>query len=262
MTKRSSKAQTPRQQLAAMRRDAERDYLRGQRDKVKGLRGDVARAQRLRRDLISEAKALCEIAARRLQKIHAARRAQFERELAIEVDAGATQCRSATERAKQRGLDLRNQAQRALHSERADQRTEALYTGRRKLDRRPSGDGRRAAAITRAERAREVEDEAERNIDAELLPIWRKMKNKIVPSSRMSRTEAFMHWVHDHQGEVYRILEEQAQADAARMQRRPEDDEDLTEAERADRWERQREFGDDDDLGDDEGEPGGGDAPF
>lgn len=64
---------------------------------------------------------------------------------------------------------------------------------------------RRVAAIHKAESDYEVEG----NIDPELVPIWRKVKNRIrTTGTRATRTEAFLEWVDANTDEVERMRAE------------------------------------------------------
>ena len=69
--------------------------------------------------------------------------------------------------------------------------------------------GKRIAAQERRQRRREEQsesdDEVESNIEAELVPVWRKVKRDIHGSPRMSRTEAFLHYVEENDDEVWAI---------------------------------------------------------
>lgn len=76
-------------------------------------------------------------------------------------------------------------------------------------------DRAKPARATRLEQARqryaESNDAVEANLSPDELIVWRKVHQRIQPSSRASRLEQFQHWLHDHAGEVGRILEEDAQ---------------------------------------------------
>jgi hypothetical protein len=85
---------------------------------------------------------------------------------------------------------------------------------------RVSGERKKAGATTR--RA-ESDDEVRSNLPPELLPSFERMKRAIKASPRMSRTEAFLQWAHDHPSEVFaddEALLEQGARKQAKQKRR------------------------------------------
>jgi len=84
-----------------------------------------------------------------------------------------------------------------------------------RLMRQPGKPGK----IQLIEKSRESDDEVRGNIDAELWPVWEKIRAKIRPGVRSSRTETFLQWVHDHHGEAQRIIAEHHAAEAEREYR-------------------------------------------
>lgn len=106
---------------------------------------------------------------------------------------------------------------------------------------RKSRAGGITAARARRERMQESDDEVRRNLPPELVPVFERVKGQIKASPRRSRTEAFLHWVHDNQDDAHAIIYANADAELARYiaeQRRLErrlggryrDDEDLAAA--------------------------------
>jgi NAD dependent epimerase/dehydratase family enzyme len=92
-------------------------------------------------------------------------------------------------------------ARDALEALRVEHRRERAWT-------RPTG----TTTATPAKVARAESDHAvEVNLTPDELIVWRQVKRKIHASARMSRTEAFAHWLHDHSGEVARMLEADAE---------------------------------------------------
>ena len=75
-----------------------------------------------------------------------------------------------------------------------------------------TGRARKAAGalrhLKRREAQQESDDAVERDIDASLVPVWRRVKRQFVDTPRMSRSEAFLHWVEEHPEEVA-LLQEQ-----------------------------------------------------
>lgn len=63
--------------------------------------------------------------------------------------------------------------------------------------------------------AQESYEEVARNLDAELMPVWRNKHTMRVPPG-MSRTEAFLQWVHDNPDEVLEIQTDVAEKQAGK----------------------------------------------
>lgn len=75
-----------------------------------------------------------------------------------------------------------------------------------------TGRGRKAAGALRSLKRREAQQESddavERDIDPSLVTVWRRVKRQFTDTPRMSRSEAFLHWVEEHPEEVA-VLQEQ-----------------------------------------------------
>lgn len=75
-----------------------------------------------------------------------------------------------------------------------------------------TGRARKAAGALRGVKRREAQQESddavERDIDPSLVPVWRRVKRQFTDTPRMSRSEAFLHWVEEHPEEVS-VLQEQ-----------------------------------------------------
>ena len=94
-------------------------------------------------------------------------------------------------------------AREALEALRIEHRRERTWS---KPDRR-----QQAHKPSKRTSAAERDHEVEVNLTPDELTVWRQVKAKIHASPRMSRTEAFSHWLHEHSGEVVRILEQEAE---------------------------------------------------
>ncbi len=75
------------------------------------------------------------------------------------------------------------------------------------------------AARARAESRAESDDEVRNDIPPELAPVWEKVKRTIQATPRMSRTEAFLHWVHDNSATVERLIDESVTEQLAALER-------------------------------------------
>jgi hypothetical protein len=67
-------------------------------------------------------------------------------------------------------------------------------------------------ARARGEKRAESDSEVEANLGPDELIVWQRVKRTIKATPRMSRTEAFAHWMHDHSAEVAQYLADDADA--------------------------------------------------
>ena len=113
-------------------------------------------------------------------------------------------CCGKEARAKARATsDERIQAARAeLDQLLAEKRRERVWSRK---------DPHAAPIATRSEKKSEADHEVEVNLTADELIVWQRVKNKIQGSDRMSRTEAFRHYVHDNSADVARFIIEDAE---------------------------------------------------
>lgn len=78
---------------------------------------------------------------------------------------------------------------------------------------------RAEAARARHEEQHESDDEVRRDIPEELAPVWEKVKRGIHATPRMSRTEAFLQWVHDNSADVMHLIDESLHEDLEQLER-------------------------------------------
>lgn len=128
--------------------------------------------------------------------------------------------RTERERTEQRSAcAARKAAARALTTAEVEAARQELGAERRELDiqaKRYAGKKQKARA-TAAERRAESDDEVRRNIPAELVGLFNKVRRGIRPSARMSRTEAFMKWAEENPEEVLAAQEWAAERDVGRL---------------------------------------------
>jgi hypothetical protein len=194
------------------RRELMRDIAHGQRrearEKLVALRMQIRDAKALRRSAIVQAKERCRaerVAARararalKERALHELREAlRRERQLARDTcTAGLAEARGITDNVQRARAEL--QAERAYR--RDLRRIERANRAARLQVRRP----------TRAERRGESEDEVRGNIPPELVGLWERVKGRIRGSDRMTRTEAFLQYAHDHPNEVLEVLEDRTE---------------------------------------------------
>lgn len=100
-------------------------------------------------------------------------------------------------------------ARATLDQEREQARRERIWRG----------SGKPKAQTTAREARQESDDEVTGSLTGDELFVWEAVKSKIRSTDRMSRLEAFQHWIHEHSGEVARILDAQYAGDVARLER-------------------------------------------
>lgn len=75
-----------------------------------------------------------------------------------------------------------------------------------------TGTARKAGGTLRSMKRRESQaesdDAVEHEIDPSLIPVWRVVKRQFVDTPRMSRAEAFQHWVDENPDEVLVLMEQ------------------------------------------------------
>jgi len=70
---------------------------------------------------------------------------------------------------------------------------------------------------TARERGQESDDEVRSNLDPELVPVFNKIRKHIKGSPRKSRTEAFLQWVEENTGDVFAIMQHNADRELAKL---------------------------------------------
>lgn len=126
--------------------------------------------------------------------------------------------RAERERSEQRSAcAARKAAARALTTAEVEAARQELGQERRELDIQAKRYAGKKTRATAAERRAESDDEVRRNIPAELVGLFNKVKRDIRPSARMSRTEAFMKWAEGNPEEVLTAQEWAAERDVARL---------------------------------------------
>lgn len=202
-------AATPHQRwLRKLARDTDRKRLEAAR---RALR-DARAAKRTAR---ARARSACARARAGFKRWVKAQRAALQRRIAAlrlalrtRIDtrrARLKACCGAEERARVRAAsDARIAAARAeLDQLQRERRRERVWARK---------DPHAAPIATRAREAKQESDhEVEVNLSPDELIVWRQVRRQIRGSDRMSRTEAFQHWMHDHSSDVARIIAEDAE---------------------------------------------------
>lgn len=160
----------------------ERERARELRARLAELRARIASARVERRTQIQTIKSQCRTARQKLR----------DRCHSREATARATGSAAIAERRSERDAT-------------AEERRAAL----RRLPRR------RGPSL--AERVSESDDDVRRNIPAEFVPVFDRVRRQIKATPKLARWEAFLHWVHEHPEDVVRLQTEQADRDVARL---------------------------------------------
>ena len=191
-----------------LRRRREQELKRRDKAKLAELRARLkhARAERPRR--IREIRGLCRIGRQNVRARVRALRAETLDRLREQIAALRQEQKDECSTDKATARAVLTERINEAHQELAEQR--ALF---RSLYGRKSSGGRARAV----ERRQESDDEVERNLPPELVPVFRKVKGQIKAGPRRSRTEAFFEWVESNTDEAHAILYDQVEQDVARM---------------------------------------------
>ncbi len=203
---------TPKQQLAQTRRELEQARKLETKRRIREMRAALRAAKVSKRERIQQIRKLCAGARVALRERSKRLRRELAESLRAESRARVTKCGAARARATKSGAERIADAERSLRAALSARKHEAVWTG--------ATASRPGLARARAsERQHESDDEVERDIPDELRPVWQRVKHKIRGTARRSRTEAFVEWAAEHQGEVYAILEEQTERDVRTLER-------------------------------------------
>lgn len=210
------------------------------RQKMAALKAGVKEARTARRGAVRDVRALCrqgrvnlrerqaldKIAYRQAQKDA---RASFYAGLRAAREQARANCASAKDAARSEALTRLERRRRELAAEKAEH-AETMRI-RRIWKAGPERQSRRKGI----EAIAESDDAVIRDLPPELVPVFEKVKREIRATPRMSRTEAFLHWIEENSEEAARIAADRAEHDVERLAR------ELEEQEREHKtWQRQR----------------------
>lgn len=214
-----------RSEWKAIQREIKRSVKEQERANVRALKDAARIACASKRPAVKAARANCKKykadARNRAPAIRAAHKEALRRDLADNRAGAQLACVVGVQHARATADEACALA-RAGHLDAAK-----LARDLRRIDaanRSRMADERRALHRARGERQSESDDEVRGNIAPELVPLFERVKRKIKASDRMSRTEAFLHYVEAHPGEQFAALEDVAEArllaDLAKRDRR------------------------------------------
>lgn len=202
------------------RADKHQSYLRKlatetARERLRRARQAVKDARAARRGAKAHAQQACMDARRTLREWRVSEKARVKAEIArlrSELAEGIAQRRARVAECcgpdKARAREEGNQLVAGTRAELAElleaQRLERIWKGKGKAGKAP-------ASSTRRDARAESDHEVEVNLTPEQLIVWKRVKGKIKPGHRRSRTEAFLEWMHDHSADVARIHADEAE---------------------------------------------------
>lgn len=180
--------------IVQRRRELRLEARERQQSVVPKLRAAVRQARKDRTKRLSRIRSRCKRRASRVSTDAQRAREQLRERIAATRAKARELCALAKVRASDEELRKLERAIEALQRER-----EAIADLRRRASRLKSSRGR-AGGVRSAELRAESDDEVRRDIgdDPTLLAVWERVKGKIRPGARRSRTEAFWEYLHDH----------------------------------------------------------------
>jgi hypothetical protein len=218
--------------MNATRRHLERAAREADRERLKRARRALQQAKADRRSSIRRARDLCKAAKAALAKWRREARKQLRAEVVAlreqarrwpreqraalrqEIDRRRSQvcgmCVTGRKSARLRGTEAVKAAKRRLADEKAAQAREKLWAKRTPI-------GTPKGAAKAVEKRRESDSDVEANLSPDELTVWRSVKARVKGSPRMSRLEAFQHWLHEHGAEVAELLERKAEAELRKL---------------------------------------------
>lgn len=199
-----------------IRRELEKDYRRKQRERVAELRAHLKHAKRWRAARLKRTRALCKHGRKMAREAAAVLRAEHRAAAKREIEAlKLTEARSCAARKAQAVMKAETAIDRArlkFNDEVSSARAVKVWTAAPKLT-------RSQAAKARVERRQESDSEVEGNIPHDLIPVWRKLRERFKATPRKSRTEAFAEWASEHTAKVREILDADIEGSIAELVR-------------------------------------------
>ena len=163
------------------------------------------KARALRREKLEKARGECKA---RKERVSIKANEQFKHEV-----AKAREKRKATKQAARTACaveaeKIKSEAAKEIAEARKNEREERNF--HRSITRTEQWAARRQKPrATASERRRESDDEVLANLSVtpEYIPLWKRIKGSIKGDAYKSRTEQFLHYVHEHPDEVYAAQE-------------------------------------------------------
>ena len=197
-------------QREALRRDIRREEKRKDRARLVALRAQVRKLRAGRARAIREARAAC-----------SRRRAGVPtlREAAAMLRAARAEARGKCDVELARAAKLKTDEARARAEEKAEKDHQRALRRIERANKRRTLEDRPRLAKGRV-RAQESDDEVLANIPPELVYLFERVKRQIKGADRLTRTEAFLQYAHDHPDEELAALEDRTDALIAELEAR------------------------------------------
>ena len=207
------------QEKRKLRKELTADARARDKAKLAGLRNLVGKAKKHKKSRMANVVKECRKARARnkvgAKKIRVQKRGEANIEIELRMLRARRTCGLDKHQAKTRGDDSITRAKGSLDEERRAQRIMRIYGKPAKA----LGSVRQVRApVAKETKAQISEAEVLANIPEELLPVWHKVKGRMRGDDWKSRTEAFLEWVQENQGEVYTILEADTETYIRRME--------------------------------------------
>lgn len=200
-----------RQQL---RRELAQSLKQQDRTKLTQLQEQLKQARTAKRDRLREVRNQCRTNQRSISETAKERRAALNAAIRAERDTARGSCSTERGRARAGAVERIEKVGRALRDERTEQRRLKLYEKPREHFL-----GKKSRAAPAAERRTESDDEVRANLGPDMLPVFEKVKRSIHATPRMTRTEAFLQFVHDNPHVVWEVHEKDAADELRRLER-------------------------------------------
>lgn len=194
-----------------LRRRRERELKARDTARLRELAARLKGARAARPAQIREIRSLCRVGRANVRARVRALRSEMVAELRDRVkrlrEEQAGDCRTSEAAARVNLSKAIDQAHDELRAARSEWRS--FY-------------GRKRSSVTAKERRQESDDEVERNLPAELVPVFRKVRGSIKAGPRRTRTEAFLEWVENNTDDAHAIVYDAVERDVAKMVREHE----------------------------------------
>ncbi|MCC7542722.1 MAG: hypothetical protein IT379_41280 [Deltaproteobacteria bacterium] len=209
-------AHEAKRQREQLRKELSRSLKQKDREKLTQLQESLTHARATKRARLREVRDQCRADQRRISETAKAKRAELNAAVRTEREGAKGSCSLARGHARETGTEGVEKVKRVLGEERAEQRRLKLYEKPREAF---LGKRSKRGIAAAAERRTESDDEVRANLGPEMLPVFEKVKRSIHATPRMTRTEAFLQFVHDNPHVVWEVHEKQAADELRRLER-------------------------------------------
>lgn len=168
--------------------------------------------QKLRREIERERRERAAVRLRELRVLIAEARHARDEAIAVVRSDCRLKRQELRESCNMRAARARASGNQAIAERRAAATDEKKYERMLRQGDKPS-----RLRSTRRERSKESDDEVRANLSADMVPIFDAVRKHIKGTERKSRTEAFLEWAEENPGEVFSLMQHQADRELARL---------------------------------------------